>query len=82
MSYYDHAVMITNKLGPWANAGRDDHREIRQPPRSKPLSALIRWTTRTFRTFRDTRVKLVRVERQPRPDTVECETHHKGLSAG
>lgn len=82
MNYYDHAVMITYKLGPWAEAGRDDHREVRRLPSSKPLSALIRWTAKTVRTLRDTRIRLVRVERQPRPDTVECETHHKGLSAG
>lgn len=82
MSYYDHAVMITFKLGPWANSGTDEHREVRKPPPSKPLSALIRWTARAFQSLRDPHIKPVRVERQSRPETIECETHHKGLSAG
>ena len=82
MSYYDHAVMITYKLGPWANAGRDAHREVRCPPRSKPLSALVRWIGRAFRRLRDTRIKIVRVQKQTHPETRGCKTHHEGLSAG
>jgi len=82
MNYYDHAVMITYKLGPWADAGRDDHREVRRPPRSKPLSALIRRIRQAFQTLRDTRIRLVQVETQAPPETVDSEIHHKGLSAG
>lgn len=82
MSYYDHAVMITYKLGPWANAGREDHREVRRPPRHKPFSALIRRIGGALRTLRDTRIRLVQVERQAPPETVEGEIHHKGLSTG
>ena len=82
MSYYDHAVMITYRLGPWANAGRDDHIERRIPPRRKPVLACIRLVGRALRTLRHTRIVFVRTDKQPFSQTDACKSHHKGLSAG
>ena len=69
MSYYDHAVMITYRLGPWAEAGKPDHREIRRPPRRKPFSAVFKRIGRVFRSLRGTAVKQVRPDLQARTET-------------
>lgn len=74
MNYYDHAVMMTYRLGPWAEPGGNSHPEFRCPPRSNPLSALTRWIGRALQTLRDTRIKLVRVERQPHLGTDDCKS--------
>ena len=74
MNYYDHAVMITYRLGPWAEAGGIDHREHRCPPRREPLSAVIRRLGQAFELLRHTRIRLVRADRQSHPATGDCKT--------
>jgi len=76
MSYYDHAVMITYRLGPWAEAGRPDNREVRRPPRRKPFSAVLKWIGQAFQGLRGRGVKRDRPDQHPHTDPDDCKPLH------
>jgi len=76
MSYYDHAVMITYRLGPWAETGRSDHREVRRPPRRKPFSALFKWIGQAFRRLRGTRVTPDTSDAHSQTEAGDCKPLH------
>jgi hypothetical protein len=65
MNYYDHAVMIAYRLGPWAEPGRHDHLDFRSPPRRKQPSAIIRLIRAMYTTLVAARSALPRPDDQP-----------------